>query len=126
MNDRLKVLYGTWIQAIGTTVSAVANTPSLVNDQDLLAHLDLWGNVLQATGNALVADSEQYPSLDKLGNQIQSIGNLTNIVGFLVTVSEEIQAELNIKGNWIYVKKLDTRNGEFFKFLPRSACFPLC
>ncbi|GGB63430.1 hypothetical protein GCM10011409_45620 [Lentibacillus populi] len=27
---------------------------------------------------------------------------------------------------WIYVKKLDTRNGEFFKFLPRSACFPLC
>lgn len=99
MDDRLKALFGSWVQATGTTVSAVGNTPSVSSDKELLANLALWGNVLQATGNALIADSIEKPSLSKIGNQVQSIGNLTIIVKFLIVVNEEIQNELNIKGN---------------------------
>ena len=99
MDDRLKALFGSWVQATGTTVSAVGNTPSVSSDKELLSNLALWGNVLQATGNALIADSIEKPSLSKIGNQVQSIGNLTIIVKFLIVVNEEIQNELNIKGN---------------------------
>ena len=38
--------------------------------------LDLWGNVLQATGNALEADAETPDTLGVYGNEIQAIGSI--------------------------------------------------
>ncbi|ASN05386.1 DUF6944 family repetitive protein [Virgibacillus necropolis] len=89
MDNRTKGLLGYWIEAIGQTMSAVTNTPSAVKDKELSSQLDLWGNVLQGTGTALIADSEEEFSFEKLGNQLQSIGNLVTIIGFLAPVSDE-------------------------------------
>ncbi|WP_233880080.1 DUF6944 family repetitive protein [Virgibacillus halodenitrificans] len=101
MDNRTKALVGSWIQAVGTTMSAISNTSLTIREEAFSSYLDLWGNVLQGTGNALVADSEEELSLDKWGNKIQSTGNLVNVVGFLADVSEEVETELNIKGNLI-------------------------
>ncbi|MBY7141951.1 hypothetical protein KFZ56_02380 [Virgibacillus sp. NKC19-3] len=109
MGNRSKELVGAWIQAVGTTMSAVASTPMTAENQnispqfyeDFSNHLDLWGNVLQSTGNALIADSEEGYSLSKVGNKVESTGNLVNVVGFLANVSEQLEIELNIKGELI-------------------------
>lgn len=82
LNNRSKALIGSWIQAVGTTISAVGNTPPAVREETFSSYLDLWGNVLQGAGNTLIADSEEAISLDKWGNKIQTTGNLVNVVGF--------------------------------------------
>ncbi|MGG3939596.1 DUF6944 family repetitive protein [Anoxybacillus kestanbolensis] len=51
-----KALIGSFTQAIDTVTSAIVSIPSL-SDKKQFA-LDLWGNVLQATENALEADAE--------------------------------------------------------------------
>ncbi|NYE04064.1 hypothetical protein F4694_000808 [Bacillus niacini] len=62
--NQLKELFGAWIQAIGTVTAAVGSTPSL-ND-DTQESLNLWGNVLQGTGNALFADAQEGLTLENL------------------------------------------------------------
>jgi hypothetical protein len=93
MESQLKVLFGAWIQAIGTVMA----TPSL--NEDIQESLNLWGNALQGTGNALLADAEVGFSLGKLGNQVQAIGNTTVIGGLLLPVKEEAKQKLDINGN---------------------------
>ncbi|GAC92379.1 hypothetical protein KN10_2815 [Anoxybacillus flavithermus NBRC 109594] len=90
-----KALIGSFTQAIGTVTSAIASIPSL-SDKKQFA-LDLWGNVLQATGNALEADAETPDTLGVYGNEIQAIGNITVVAGLL---SEEGR-RLEITGNWL-------------------------
>jgi hypothetical protein len=97
MESQLKELFGAWIQAIGTVMAAVASTPSL--NEDIQESLNLWGNALQGTGNALLADAEEGFSLGKLGNQVQAIGNTTVIGGLLLPVKEEAKQKLDINGN---------------------------
>lgn len=89
MDNQMKRLYGSWIQAIGTMISAIGSTPSNRINKDLHNDLNLWGNVLQGTGNALSADGEEEMSLEKLGNQIQSIGNSSVIAGMMIDFNEE-------------------------------------
>src|SRR5699024_1174451 len=67
----------------------------------LSPQLDLWGNVLQGTGTALIADSEEEFSFEKLGNQLESIGNMVSVMGILAPVSDEVKKELNEKGDII-------------------------
>ncbi|ASK63976.1 hypothetical protein CFK37_18340 [Virgibacillus phasianinus] len=83
MDNRTKSLIGYGMEAVGQTMSAVANTPSAVRDKKLSSQLELWGNVLQGTGTALIADSEEELSFERLGNQLQSIGNLVTIMGLI-------------------------------------------
>jgi hypothetical protein len=97
MESQLKEVFGAWIQAIGTVIAAVASTPSL--NEDIQESLNLWGNALQGTGNALLADAEEGFSLGKLGNQVQAIGNTTVIAGLLLPVMEEAKQKLDINGN---------------------------
>ncbi|MBP1970471.1 hypothetical protein J2Z83_002592 [Virgibacillus natechei] len=99
MDDQSIAIFGAWTIAIGTTISAVADTPSKSIDPDFLTHLNTWGNVLQASGSALIADTQVHPSLDKFGNQMEATGNLTNVAAFLIDVSEEAQLALNSKGD---------------------------
>lgn len=63
-------------------------------------NLNLLGNVMQATGNALIADSTEQISLNKIGNQIQAIGNSTVIVGLIIQFNDmATNTKLNIQGN---------------------------
>jgi len=96
-----KALFGSWVQATGTVLSAVGSTPSSVLDDEQLESLNLWGNVLQATGNALLADTEETFTLNKVGNIIQSIGNSTVLSGLLIPFSEQTKEQLDIQGNWL-------------------------
>lgn len=102
MDNRTKELLGYWLDAFGQTMSAVANTPYVKKNEEFLPCLDLWGNVLQATGTALIADSssEEF-SFEKLGNQVETIGNLVTVTGILAPVSEEIKEDLDQKGDII-------------------------
>ncbi|WP_043932604.1 DUF6944 family repetitive protein [Bacillus sp. EB01] len=101
MNNQSKEILGSWIAAIGTISSAIGSTPSHFINSDLRKNLDLWGNVLQATGNALEADGQGAVSLEKLGNEIQSIGNVTVISGLISNFEKEIEQKLIISGNLI-------------------------
>jgi len=94
-------LLGYWLDAIGQTMSAVANTPFAFKDRNVPPRLELWGNVLQATGSALVADNEEEFSFDKLGNQLESIGNLMTIMGILAPVNDEVKYVLDKRGDLI-------------------------
>jgi hypothetical protein len=100
MDNAFKSTFGSWIQAIGTVLSAIGNTPSKTLPEDTLDNIDIVGNELQATGNALEADAIADPaSLTKIGNQIQSIGNLTVLTGMMMDFNEVTEQELIIKGN---------------------------
>ncbi|WP_412761751.1 DUF6944 family repetitive protein [Peribacillus simplex] len=101
MDSQFKETFGSWTQAIGTVISAVAGTPSNVLDEEFREKLDLIGNELQATGNALLADAEETWSLDKFGNVLQAIGNSTVILGLVIDFDEVTKQELIIKGNLI-------------------------
>lgn len=97
MENQLKEVFGAWIQAIGTVTAAVGTSPSLKEDSK--KSLNLWGNVLQGTGNALVAEAQEGLTLEKLGNEIQAIGNTTVVAGILLNISEENKLKLDINGN---------------------------
>lgn len=101
MDNREKALVGYWLDAIGQTMAALANTPSVVKDKDLSLQLDLWGSVLQGTGAALVADSAEEFSFEKLGNQLESIGNIVAIIGILAPVNDETKEKIAQKGDII-------------------------
>jgi hypothetical protein len=100
MGNTFKSTFGSWIQAIGTVLSAIGNTPNKYLSEGSLENIDIVGNELQATGNALEADAIIDPaSLTKIGNQIQSIGNLTVLAGLIMDFNEVTEQELTIKGN---------------------------
>lgn len=101
MSNQFKETFGSWVQAIGTVLSAVANTPTLVSDEDSATNLDVVGNVLQGTGNAVIADGEEAFTLDQIGSAIQAIGNSTVIAGLIGDFSEETKEILVIDGNFI-------------------------
>ena len=99
MENEHKELFGTWVQATGTTLAAIGSTPLKIFTEDELTSFNLWGNELQTLGNALIADSEHYFTMEKIGNMIQSTGNITVIAGILLPVENETEQELDIKGN---------------------------
>lgn len=101
MNNTQKALFGSWIQAIGTVLSAIGSTPSTNINNKQLEDLNLWGNVLQATGNAVLADTEEELTLNKVGNMVQSIGNSTVLTGLLIDFPKIQQEILDIQGNWL-------------------------
>lgn len=100
MDNQLKELFGAWIQAIGTVIAAVGSTPSKRLSSEFREHLSLWGNELQAGGNALIADAQETFSLSKFGNKIQAIGNTIVITGMVIDFHEETKQRLEITGNW--------------------------
>ncbi|MCA0970241.1 hypothetical protein LCM20_06550 [Halobacillus litoralis] len=91
--------FAAWVQAVGTIVAAIGETPSFSWTPEQMENLLLWGNVLQATGNGLSADLNDPQSLDHLGNIIQASGNSTIIAGTILDVSPEQELAFTIKGN---------------------------
>jgi hypothetical protein len=99
MDNEQKELFGAWVQAFGTTLAAVGSSPTRIFSDNQLTSFNLWGNVLQGTGNALMADSEEAYTLNKIGNQIQALGNVTVVSGIVLDVDEVTAQNLDIKGN---------------------------
>ncbi len=99
--QNLKDFFGAVIQAIGTTISAVGSTPLLTIHNELFSpvNLNLWGQTLQGTGNAIQADSEKNFTLSKTGNIVQAIGNSTALTGFILYEEGETGLDLVIKGD---------------------------
>jgi hypothetical protein len=79
MDNQQKQRIGSIIQAIGTVISAYANTPNKFFNHTFLDDLDLIGNALQATGNALIADGQEPFTLSRIGIEVQAAGNTTVI-----------------------------------------------
>ncbi|ARV92715.1 hypothetical protein BK738_29870 [Bacillus thuringiensis serovar rongseni] len=100
MENQFKEIFGAWIAAIGTITSAIGSTPFDFISSNLRKDLNVYGNVLQAVGNALEADGQGEVSLEQIGNEIQSIGNVTVISGLIIEFKEETQIKLVIAGNW--------------------------
>ena len=100
MSNQFKETFGSWVQAIGTVLSAIANTPTLISDEDSATNLDVVGNTLQGTGNAVIADGEEAFTLDQIGSAVQAIGNSTVIVGLVSDFSAETKDLLIINGNF--------------------------
>lgn len=101
MDNQKKEILGAGITAIGTITSAIGSTPIPLVSKEVLNDLNLWGNVLQAGGNALQAEGQGQPSLEKIGNVVQAIGNLTVLSGLIIPVQKEAGQRLNITGNWL-------------------------
>lgn len=100
MENQFKEIFGAWVAAIGTITSAIGSTPFDFISSNVRKDLNVYGNVLQAAGNALEADGQGEVSLEKIGNEIQSIGNVTVISGLIIDFKEETQIKLVIAGNW--------------------------
>lgn len=101
LDNEVKGVFGSWVQAIGTILAAIGSTPLENIPPPILNSLNLIGNVMQGTGNAIIADTITPPSLDKLGNQIQAIGNSTVVTGILIDFDDKIKQILDIDGNWL-------------------------
>src|SRR5690606_15923675 len=99
MNLDLKILSGVWIQATGTVLAALGATPSLPAGEQTKTNLSLIGNVKQAMGNALLADTEKTVNFIKIGEELQAAGNSTVVAGILLPVQEETKTTFIIQGN---------------------------
>ncbi|WHT86844.1 DUF6944 family repetitive protein [Bacillus cereus] len=100
MENQLKEIFGALIAAIGTITSAIGSTPFYFISSNVREDLNIYGNTLQAVGNALEADGQEGISLEKIGNEIQSTGNVTVISGLVIDFKDETKIKLVISGNW--------------------------
>ncbi|HWK23697.1 MAG TPA: hypothetical protein VNS08_11770 [Ureibacillus sp.] len=95
-DSNLTVVVGNWIGAIGNIISAIGSTPSTVLTDRTLEDFNLIGNVLEAVGGAIVAETEDT-LFNKAGGQIAVIGNLTAVAGIL-SKNEQLSQRLEKQG----------------------------
>ncbi|WP_196220133.1 DUF6944 family repetitive protein [Terrilactibacillus tamarindi] len=95
----LKTLTGTWLETLGTILNALGITKALPFSLSFRNNCSLWGNVLQATGNGLSAEEEDFKY--RLGLELQSVGNLTIIYGILLPINHREDLRKFITGNWL-------------------------
>ncbi|MER2170499.1 MAG: hypothetical protein ABS938_07660 [Psychrobacillus psychrodurans] len=100
-NSNVTAIAGGWIEAIGTIVAAIGNTPSTVFTNSTLKDFRLIGNVLQAGGSALVAENEEL-LLDIVGDELQAIGNILVVAGILDS-NEQSSQRLSTQGNLLQI-----------------------
>lgn len=100
MENQMKEIFGALIAAIGTITSAIGSTPFYFIGGNIREDLNIYGNTLQAVGNALEADGQGGRSLEKIGNEIQSSGNVTVLSGLVIDFKDETKIKLVIAGNW--------------------------
>lgn len=100
MNNASTGIFGATIVAIGTISAAIGASPLNFIKSNLRENLTLYGNVLQAGGNALQAEG-QGDILRKVGKELQAIGNTVVITGLVIYSKGETAQKLFIAGNWI-------------------------
>ena len=100
-NSNIIAIAAGWIEAIGTIVAAIGNTPSTIFSKSTLKDFRLIGNVLQACGSALAAENEQL-LLDIVGDELQAIGNIT-VVASILDPNEQSSQRLSTQGNLLQI-----------------------
>ena len=121
IDDELKAIFGSWVQATGTVISAIGISSFFTISEEILNSLNLIGNVLQATGNAIIADTIEEFSLDKIGNQIQAVGNSTVVTGILIDFDARTKIKLDIDGNLLQALGGGTSLAEALASVPSEA-----
>ncbi|KPB04812.1 DUF6944 family repetitive protein [Bacillus sp. CHD6a] len=101
MGENTKQFIGVWTQALGTVITAIGSTPTFPINEQGRTGLSLVGNVLQAGGNGLEADSQEELTYGKLGNIIQATGNLSVSTGLVIDFEGETEERLVISGDFI-------------------------
>ncbi|WP_079710877.1 DUF6944 family repetitive protein [Paraliobacillus ryukyuensis] len=86
MSKHEKVVLGNWIQATGTIISAVANTPDIPISANLKQDFKVIGNTLQATGNAIQVEKLTLRNLNNIANEIQAVGNTLEIASLMLPI----------------------------------------
>lgn len=99
MNNNSQELFGSWIQAIGTLIDASSSTPYYELSERSQTDLIIIGNVMQATGNGLIVDTEKSFSIEQIGGVIESLGNVTVVAAILFELDDKAEIELTIKGH---------------------------
>ena len=99
MEKWVKERIGHWTQAAGTVLAAVGSTPTLVANEAAGEELQLVGNVMQATGNGVLVDTEIPWSLDYIGEATQAIGNTVVVAGLALPLPENLRTRLGITGD---------------------------
>ncbi|EJR99335.1 hypothetical protein BK735_21650 [Bacillus mycoides] len=100
MDNSSKQIFASVIVAVGTILAAIGASPLNFIKSNLREDLNLYGNVLQAGGNALQAEG-QGNILRKIGKEFQAIGNTTVITGLVIDFKTQTKQKLFITGNWI-------------------------
>ena len=99
--SNITAIAGNWIAAIGTIISAIGSTPSTVFTQQTLTDFNIIGNILEAGGSAIVAETEDA-MLDRAGGQLSALGNLAVVAGIL-SKNEQSGQLLQQQGNLLQV-----------------------
>ena len=90
--------FSAWLVAIGTVLSAIANTPSSVLSDSVQEDLDLVGSVLQAVGSGIIPADAEYR--EQVGGRIEALGDIVTIQSLFVE-DERTSGLLNAQGNLI-------------------------
>lgn len=99
--SNITAIAGNWIGAVGTIISAIGSTPSTIFTNQTLEDFNIIGNILEAFGSAIVADTEDV-LLDKVGGQISAIGNLEVVAGILAE-NEQLGQMLEKQGDLLQI-----------------------
>lgn len=99
--DKTQIIkFGSWLDAVGTTLSAIGNTPFTFISENRLKKIDLIGDILQATASSIMADAEENFNLFKIGNIIDASGNVIEIAGNVLPFPNKRSNQiLAIEGN---------------------------
>ncbi len=100
-NSRIAAIAGGWMEAVGTIIAAIGNTPSSIFSQSTLNGFRLVGNTLQASGGALVAENQDL-LLDVVGDLIQAAGNIT-VIASILDENEQSSQVLGTQGNLLQI-----------------------
>ncbi|WP_416825517.1 DUF6944 family repetitive protein [Ectobacillus polymachus] len=101
MNNLIKETIGSGITVLGTVTAAIGSTPTRILTKETLRNLNIYGNVLQATGNGLQADAKEPLSLGQIGNQVTALGNISVVASFVLDLQKITEGKLFITGNWL-------------------------
>ncbi|WP_019240682.1 MULTISPECIES: DUF6944 family repetitive protein [Bacillus] len=93
-----------WVEAFGTVLSAIGNTPIEFLSSDFLYDINLVGDVLQVSATSVQLDAETKLTYNSLGNMLQIVGNSEEIAGYILFKNDQtVQNILVNQGNAIQV-----------------------
>ncbi|WP_062047264.1 hypothetical protein [Bacillus sp. JCM 19034] len=99
MTDEEKLLTGSWLDAIGTLISAAAEIRALAGLNDINNKLVAIGEGLQATGTFLIGTVTTDDPLNFAGNWIDGAGAATSaLAAYLQDIDEENEEDSNRLG----------------------------
>ncbi|MGM9923532.1 MAG: DUF6944 family repetitive protein [Bacillus sp. (in: firmicutes)] len=100
--NNLKMTIAQWIEAGGTVLSAIGNTPIDFLSASFLYDINLIGDFLQVGATSVQIDAEDSLTFNSLGNITQVIGNTEEIAGYILFVNDQTEQNLLVnQGNAI-------------------------